>query len=51
MEKAKKFHKNIYIFFIDDVKAFDCADHNKLWKFLNRWKYQNTLPISWETCM
>ena len=33
MEKAKEFQKNIY-FFIDYVKAFDCVDHNKLWKIL-----------------
>ena len=34
MEKARKFQKNIYFCFIDDVKAFDCVDHNKLWKIL-----------------
>ena len=33
MEKAKKFQKNIYFCFIDYAKAFDCVDHNKLWKF------------------
>ena len=33
MEKAKEFQKNIY-FFIDYVKAFDCVDHNKLWKII-----------------
>ena len=33
MEKARKFQKNIY-FFIDYAKAFDCVDHNKLWKVL-----------------
>ena len=31
MEKAKEFQKNIYCF-IDYTKAFDCVDHNKLWK-------------------
>ena len=30
----KKFQKNIYFCFIDYAKAFDCVDHNKLWKFL-----------------
>ena len=30
MEKAREFQKNIYLFFIDYVKAFDCVDHNKL---------------------
>ena len=34
MEKAKKFQKNIYFCFIDYAKAFDCVDHNKLWKIL-----------------
>ena len=34
MEKARKFYKNIYFFFIDYAKAFDCVDHNKLWKIL-----------------
>ena len=32
MEKAREFQKNIYFFFIDYAKAFDCVDHNKLWK-------------------
>ena len=32
MEKARKFHKNIYFCFIDYAKAFDWVDHNKLWK-------------------
>ena len=34
MEKARKFPKNIYFCFIDYAKAFDCVDHNKLWKIL-----------------
>ena len=34
MEKARKFQKNIYFCFIDYAKAFDCVDHNKLWKIL-----------------
>jgi len=28
------------------VKAFDCVDHDKLWKILKRWEYQPTLPAS-----
>ena len=32
IEKAKEFQKNIYFCFIDHTKAFDCVDHNKLWK-------------------
>ena len=34
MEKAKEFQKNIYFYFVDYTKAFDCVDHNKLWKIL-----------------
>ena len=34
MEKARELQKNIYFFFIDYAKAFDCVDHNKLWKIL-----------------
>ena len=34
MEKAREFQKNIDFWFIDYVKAFDCVDHNKLWKIL-----------------
>ena len=34
IEKARKFKKNIYFCFIDYAKAFDCVDHNKLWKIL-----------------
>ena len=34
MEKGREFQKNIYFCFIDDAKAFDCVDHNKLWKIL-----------------
>ena len=34
IKKTKDFHKNIYFCFIDYAKAFDCVDHNKLWKIL-----------------
>ena len=34
MDKARVFHKNIYLCFIDYSKAFDCEDHSKLWKIL-----------------
>ena len=34
IEKAQEFQANIYFCFIDYVKAFDCLDHNKLWKIL-----------------
>ena len=35
IEKAREFQKNIYFCFIDYAKAFDCVDHNKLWKILH----------------
>ena len=34
IEKAREFQKNIYLCFISYAKAFDCMDHNKLWKAL-----------------
>ena len=34
IEKTREFQKNIYFCFIDYTKAFDCVDHNKLWKIL-----------------
>ena len=34
IEKARQFQKIIYFCFIDYAKAFDCVDHNKLWKIL-----------------
>ena len=34
IKKAKEFQRNIYFCFIDYTKAFDCVDHNKLWKIL-----------------
>ena len=51
IEKAREFQQNIYFCFIDYAKAFDCVDHNKLWKILKRWEYQTTWPASWEICM
>ena len=41
----------IYFCLIDYTKAFDCVDHNKLWKIFKRWEYQTTLPASQEICM
>ena len=41
MEKAREFQKNIYFCFFDYAKAFDCVDHNKLWKIL---RDRNTRP-------
>ena len=36
IKKARKFQKSIYFCFIDYAKAFDCVDHNKLWKILKQ---------------
>ena len=47
----KEFQTNIYLCFIDYAKAFDCVDHNKLWKILKEMEYQTTWPASWEICM
>ena len=51
MEKAKEFQKNIYFCFIDYAKAFDCVDHNKLWKILKEMGILDHLTVSWEICM
>ena len=40
IKKAREFQKNIYFCFIDYAKAFDCVDHNKLWKILKEMKQQ-----------
>ena len=45
--EKQKFQKNIYFCFIDNAKAFDCVDHNKLWKI----RKEMTWPASWEICM
>ena len=46
IEKAKECQKNIYFCFIDCTKAFDCVDHNKLWKILKEMGIQTILPAS-----
>ena len=51
VKKAREFQKNIYFCFIEYAKAFDCVDHNKLWKILKEMEYQTTWPLSWETYM
>ena len=51
IEKAREFQKNIYFCFIDYAKAFDCGDHNKLWKILKEMGIQTTWRASWEICM
>ena len=45
IEEARKFQKNIYLFFTDHVKAFDCVDHNKLWKILKETEIQDHLNL------
>ena len=51
IEKAREFQKNTYFCFTDYAKAFDCVDHNKLWKLFKRWEYQTSWHASWEICM
>ena len=51
IKKAREYQKNIYFSFSDYAKAFNCVDHNKVWKFFKRWEYQTTWPASWEICM
>ena len=49
-QESSRKKKKIYFCFIDYAKAFDCVDHNKLWKNL-RQEYQTTWPAFWEICM
>ena len=49
--KSKRVPENIYFCFIDYAKAFDCVDHNKLWKILKEMGIPDTWLASWETCM
>ena len=51
IEKTREFQKNIYFCFIDYAKAFDCVDHNKLWKILKEMGILTIWPASWETYM
>ena len=51
MEKAREFQKNIYFCFVDYAKAFDCVDHNKLWKILQEMGILDHLICSWEICI
>ena len=43
MEKAREFQENINFCFIDYAKAFDCVDHNKLWKILQEMRISDHL--------
>ena len=51
IEKAREFLKNIYFCFIDYAKAFDCVDHNKLWKILKEMGIPDHLTCLLRTCM
>ena len=46
IEKAREFQKNIYFCFIDYAKAFDCVDHNKLWKILKEMAAHSSI-LAW----
>ena len=48
-KKQESFKKNIYFCFIDYATAFNCVDHNKLWKILKEMGIPDYLPASWET--
>ena len=47
IKKAREFQKNIYFCFIDYTKAFDCVDHNKLWKTLKEMGIPDHLTSLW----
>ena len=42
IKKAREFQKNIYFFFIDYAKAFDCVTHSKLWKILQAMDFHSS---------
>ena len=46
IKKTREFQKNVYFCFIDYAKAFNCVDHNKLWKILQEMGIPTTLPAS-----
>ena len=50
-KKAKEFQKHIYFCFIDYAKAFDCVDHNQLWKILQEMGIPDHLTCLWDICM
>ena len=52
IEKAREFQRNFYFCFIDYTKAFDCVDHNELWKILKEMGIPDHLTCyTGETCM
>ena len=48
---AREFQRNIYFCFIDYAEAFDCVDHNKLWKIFKEMGIPDHLTCLLETCM
>ena len=51
IKKARVFQKEIYFSFIDYAKAFDCADHNKMWKILKQMGIPDHLTWLLKICM
>ena len=51
IEKSREFQKNIYFCFMAMLKPLTVWITTNSAKFLKRWEYQTTLPVSWETCM
>ena len=49
--KKQESSRKLYFCFIDYAKAFDCVDHNKLWKILKEMGIPDHWPASWEICM
>ena len=47
IKEAREFQKNIYFCFIDYAKAFDCVDHNKLWKILQEMGSNKKIIFLW----
>ena len=50
IKEAREFQKIIYFCFIDYAKAFDCVDHNKLWKILKEMGIPPDLPLEKPVC-
>ena len=51
IKKAREFQKNIYLCILDYAKAFDCVDHNKLWKILQGMGIPDHLTCLLRICM
>ena len=50
-QKKQENSRKTYFCFTDYTKAFDYVDTTNCGRFLKRWEYQTTLPVSWETCI